>query len=349
MNIEPYLEDLENRINIGEEEQLQTQWESFTQGRFDGDIFAPKRNASVPPAIQWPEVSINRAQTDLDAMLLKQYGACSAQLAEGNGLLMAVRADYGTGILPSLFGAELFVMDEVSNTLQTSRPLGADAMSGMVDRGVPDLQTGLGEKVLAAGRRFKEIAEHYPKIGKYVHIYHPDLQGPMDACEMLWGSELFIDLYDRPELVHGVLKLLADTYLQFMTAWDAAVGTKNGDWSVHWNMMHGGRIFLRIDSGMNLSPDIYDEFIRPCDQRLLDELGGGGVHFCGRGSHYIESCCAMKGVYAIQMTQPHLNEMEVIYRNTVDKGIKLLGFSREYAERALASRRNLQGCVHCYS
>ena len=51
-----------------------------------------------------------------------------------------------------------------------------------------------------AGKRFAEIAADYPKISKYVHIYHPDMQGPMDICEMIRGSEILIDLLDKPEL-----------------------------------------------------------------------------------------------------------------------------------------------------
>jgi len=346
--IEQYLEDLENRIDPAVEDQFQAEWEAFTEGRFEGGIFAPRRTKTVPPGIEWPRVSVNRAQVDLDAMVLQQYGACSGQLANDAGGLMMVRANYGTAIMPTLFGAELFVMDESYDTLQGCRPLNAEAMQGLVAKGIPEMQAGLGAAVFAAGRRFATIAAQYPKIGKYVHIYHPDLQGPMDVCEMLWGSELFVDLIDRPELVHRVLELLTDTYLRFMRQWDDVVGTNGRNWATHWNMMHAGKIMIRTDSGVNLSPEMYEEFIRPYDQRLFNELGGGVVHFCGRGSHYIASTCSMDGLYAINLSQPHLNDMETIYRNTVDKGIKLIGFSRQHAEEALAAGRNLHGCVHCW-
>ncbi len=346
--LEQYLEDLENRIDPEVEELLQAQWENFTSGVFSGDIFSPRRMVQSPPGIAWPSVSINRAQEDLDAMLLQQYGACSELLDCGSGGLLMVRANYGTGIIPTVFGAELFVMDEQLNTLQTARPLGAESMQALVEHGIPAMESGLGTAVFAAGKRFAEIAIKYPKIGQYVHIYHPDMQGPMDLCEMLWGSDLFLDLLDRPDLVHRVLELLTDTYIQFMRMWNDAVGVNGKNWSAHWRMMQAGKIMIRTDSGMNLSPEMYEEFIRPYDQRLLNELGGGAVHFCGRGSHYIEHTCKMDRMYAIAMSQPHLNEMETIYQNTVDKQIKLLSFDRTFAEAALAAGRNLHGCVHCW-
>ncbi len=346
--IERYLDDLESRINSEVEDRLLAEWEAFTEGHFGGAIFSPRRTKQVPPGIEWPKVSINRAQVDLDAMLLQQYGECSRQLASGAGTLMVVRANYGTGIIPTLFGAELFVMDESLNTLQTTRPLGAEATQALIEHGIPEMKSVLGSLVLAAGKRFADIAATYPKIGKYIHLYHPDMQGPMDLCEMLWGSEMFMDLIDKPERVHQALELLTDTYVCFMKAWETVAGTNPKSWAAHWGMMHKGKIMIRTDSGMNLSPQIYDEFIRPYDQRLLNELGGGAVHFCGRGSHYIASTCSMNRMYAINLSQPQLNEMETIYRNTVDKGILLLGFNREYANTALAAGRNLHGAVHCW-
>ena len=346
--IERYLNDLESRIDPEVEERLLAEWKTFTEGGFKGDIFAPRRSRQIPAGVEWPTVSVNRAQTDLDAMALQQYGWCSGQLARGEGGLMTVRANYGTAIVPTMFGAELFVMDDALATLQTAKPLGAGAMEAFADRGIPDMEAGLGSAVLAAGRRFAEIASQYPKIRRYVHIYHPDMQGPMDLCEMIWGSGLFVDLVERPELVHRVLRLLTDAYAEFMRAWRAAAGASDRDWAAHWRLMHAGQIMLRTDSGMNLSPEMYGEFIRPYDQELLNGLGGGAVHFCGRGSHFIAQACGMAHMHAICMSQPHLNDMETIYRHTVDRGIKLLGFNRKTAEDALAAGRSLRGCVHCW-
>ncbi|MFO7871833.1 MAG: hypothetical protein R6V03_10440 [Kiritimatiellia bacterium] len=346
--IEQYLDDLESRIDPEAEDRLEAEWQSFTEGRFSGDIFSPSRTAVNPPGVEWPNVSTNHAQEDIDAMVLQQFGVCSTQLANGSGGLMTVRANYGTGIMPTLFGAKLFVMDESLNTLQTAKPLGADSMQELIQNGMPAMESGLGAAVLAAGKRFAEVAAQYPKIGRYVHIYHPDMQGPMDICEMLWGSEIFLDLLDRPDLVHRVLELLTDTYVHFMKAWNRVVGHDDKRWATHWSMMHAGKIMIRTDSGMNLSREMYEEFIRPYDQRLLIEMGGGAVHFCGRGSHYIAGTCSMDRIYAINLSQPHLNDMETIYRNTVDRGIKLLGFNRERAEKALAASRNLRGLVHCW-
>lgn len=113
-------------------------------------------------------------------------------------------------------------------------------------------------------------------------------------------------------------------------------------------MLHRGRIMVRNDAATNLSPAMYDEFVRPYDQRLLTELGGGAIHFCGRGDHFIEKVAGLTGLHAVNTTQPALNDMETIFRNTVDRGINLLGLEKDAAEEAVRRGRPLHGRVHCW-
>ena len=349
MDIKPYLEDLERRIDPEVEEQLEAEWTSFAEGRFSGDIFSPRRRRTAPPAVEWPRVLVNDAMEDFDAMALQQLRACSEALEKGDGRLLCVRANYGTGILPSLFGAELFMMERSMDTLPTTRPLGSlDAIRKLLDAGPPDLRAGLGGRVFDMGSHFREIFRPYPRISKYVRLYHPDLQGPIDVCELLWGSGLFLALVDHPETVKALLDLVTDTYARFMKRWFEIAGGGSGPTAVHWAMMHRGAIMLRDDSAMNLSPEMFEEFIEPYDSRLLREFGGGAVHFCGRGDHYIHRLAEMRGVYAVNMSQPSYNDMERIYRHTVDRGIVLLALERKTAEEALAHGRPLHGRVHCW-
>jgi hypothetical protein len=340
------LDDLEAHIDPRQEDRLLQEWTGFSAGRFAGTIFAPRRSEPSPPGVEWPTVSINAGLENYDAMALYQYGQCSQRLAEGSGLFLAVRSNYGTSILPSLFGVELFVMDEELDTLPTSRPLhDVDLIERLVDAGVPDIYGGYGRQVFDMGERYRAIAEEYPKIGKYVHIYHPDLQGPMDICEVIWGSSIFYSIFDRPDLVKALLELVTETYIKFLRAWVEIVPFHD-DGNVHWGLFHKGNIMLRDDSAMNLSPVVFDEFIRPYDQRLLNEFGGGAIHFCGRGDHYIPSMSEMDGLHAINMSQPEYNDMETIFANTVDKGINIIGFNLDAAEAAVARGRDLHGRVH---
>jgi hypothetical protein len=347
--IDRYLEDLERRIDPQVEEGLFEQWRVFADGRCEEPIFSPHRPAGVPPSVEWPHVLVNDALRDVEAMALQQLEMCSKALAEGSGALLAVRCNYGTAILPSLFGAELFLMDTELDTLPTCRPLpgGCEAVQRLLDRGVPDLDTGQGDAVFRMERYYKGLFEGHPNLSRHVYIYHPDLQGPMNVCEMLWGGSFYVDLYDKPDLVKDFLSLITQTYIRFIRQWDALVLPLDG-FAVHWSMLHRGRIMIRNDAATNLSPAMYEEFVRPCDQRLLDEFGAGAIHFCGRGDHFLAQAAGISGVHAFNITQPHLNNVETVFRNTVDQGIQLIGFERQAAEQALRRGRDMHGNVHCW-
>lgn len=93
---------------------------------------------------------VNAALENPTAMLLQQYGVCSALLNAGSGLLLHVRSNYGTCILPLLFGVEPFVMaEEMMDTLPTSRPLNdLAAIRRPLNTGLPDLSRGYAGRIL---------------------------------------------------------------------------------------------------------------------------------------------------------------------------------------------------------
>ena len=314
------LEDIERRIRPETEEALDARWLAFLRGEFDGEIFHPGRDVLTPPGTELPPISINDALADYDTMVASEMQGVSRALASGGGNL-AVRTNYGSAILASLFGAEIFEMPRSANTLPTVRSFNdTERIRKMVDDGPPDLSAGFGERVFRCGELFREIQEKYPKIGRHVSVYHPDLQGPLDICELLWGGEMFYAMYDEPELVHAAMSLITDTYVRFMEKW-LALFPCGTEMNPHWShLRHRGRLTLRSDSAMNLSPELYREF------------AVGIMHFCGRGDHYIALLCAQPMLTGVNMTQPHLNDMETIYRNTVDRGIPLLGFPLDRAK-----------------
>lgn len=333
------LDDIERRIDADVEEDYLSQWRDFLCDRFDGDIFAARRRSFSKPAVQVRTVMINDALEDLDLMLYSQLAGVSAALdpktaSRPASLNLSIRANYGTGILSSLFGADLFMMPYESNTLPTTKPLkGEEAMKETLDKGMPDLRSGLGGRVLDFGEYAAEILSHYPKISEYVAVYHPDLQGPVDICDLLFGERMFYSLCDDPELLHGVLSLITETYTAFMNEW-YKIFPRRTDMNPHWaNTFHRGALMIRNDSDVNLSPAAYREFSVPYDTLLFSRFGGGAIHFCGRGDHFISDLCSIPGLYAVNLTQPDLNDMEKIYKNTVDRGIKLIAFDIGRARR----------------
>ena len=340
------LEDIEKRIDPDVEEAYLAEWRDFLYDRFDGEIFHPVRSKKAPQTVDLPRVNINDAIEDLDLMIRLEMQAVSDVLATGKGTL-GIRANYGTGIMASIFGAEIFMMPRETNTLPTTKPLNdTEKVRALVDKGVPELHLGFGDKVFRFGETVKEIFEKYPNIKKYVDVFHPDTQGPLDICEMMWGCEMFYDIYDEPELVHAFLSLITDTFIAVTDKWHE-IHPLHTDMSSHWRgFLHRGGVLLRSDSAMNVSPELYEEFSMPYDRILLEKYDGGVIHFCGRGDHYIDKLSELPKVYGINMSQPDYNDMEKIYKHTVDKGIKILGFSNTWAQNNKDRKGGFNHCMH---
>ena len=337
------LADIERRIDPETEEDFRAQWKNFWYCETDTAVFSPCRKKVSSPETHIKGIHINDALKDYELMLDAQLAGVSNSLNGGGGAL-GIRANYGTGIMTSLFGAEVFEMPYETNTLPTTRSFDdSDRIREILQKGLPDLTNGFGKDVLYFGEYCAEIFEKYPKIQKYVEVYHPDTQGPLDIAELLWGGEMFYEMYDDPDLIHAVMRLITDTYKAFMDKWYEII-PKREEITVHWGVMHRGTIFLRLDSGMNLSPEFYDEYSKPYDRELLDYYGGGCMHFCGRGDHYIPSLCEIESLYGINLSQPHLNDMDVIL-NTVcnkEKRILMLPNAAHYAAQPYMKK----GLIH---
>lgn len=339
------LEDLERRIDADDEERLLSEWRRFADGGHPGEGFAPRRAKPLPPGTAWPRVGVNEAFADPVAMALQQFGGCSDRLAAGDGLLMCVRCNYGTCILPSLFGAELFLMSEAADTLPANRPLPEDALTRALDGGVPDPRTGLGARVLDTAAFLQDIMAPYPKVRRFVRLYHPDLQGPLDAAELLRGGALFLEMLEDPDRVDRLLALVTDAYAGLMDAWVAMVPFDPAH-NVHWGYLHRGALMIRDDSSTNLSPELVARFVAPHNGRLMARYGGGAAHFCGRGDHIAGVLAGVPGVYALNSSQPEMNDLERLFAATIDRGVCLLGFPEALAREAASAGRPLRGLVH---
>jgi len=324
LNLTPYLEDIERRINVSEEEAIWSAWRAFAEGKNTQAPFNPPARTPSEAAVQWKHVNVNDALEDEDLMILSQLERCHVAMSRPSDTLMMMRANYGVGNISRMFGAKPFVMPYEADTQPNVYPIegGADGIRRLMDQAEPDIDSGNNPHIWSIGERFAEIRRKYPKIARFVRIDHPDGQGPMDNCELLWGSDLFCDLYDEPELVHAFLRRLTDTIRRFYDKWYSIL-PKPDEMVSYFGKMALGGVVLRDDSAMNMSPEFFDEFIAPYDADLLTHFGGGIVHFCGRGDHFVSRLAALPGLNAVDMSQPHLNNMDIILSALVDQGINL--------------------------
>jgi hypothetical protein len=265
-------------------------------------------------APDWPQYSKSDIQADRENMLVSELGAVYAACLVKDDTLPTIRANYGTGILPSLFGCEIKHFDH--ETLPAALPLhDTDRIRDLVAAGVPNLRGGLGGQVLDTVEFYLEALAPYPKLREWVSIDLADTQGPLDAAEIIWGSEIFLAMYEEPELVHAFLALVTDTLAAFTRAHQAIDGISFTDPSSPL-----GRVCVREDAGVMVSGALYDRFCKPYTAQIIGEFGGS-IHWCGDGNAWWRSLITLPKLNAVNPYQGQFYDPVELHHACRDAGV----------------------------
>jgi hypothetical protein len=215
---------------------------------------------------------------------------------------LQIRANYGIGIVASLFGAEIHVVEDNMPWVQ---PLGPARIEDALRRGAPDLHRGLLPRALETMAYYREALAPYPKCRRAIRITQTDLQGPFDIAAQLWGGEIFTAFHDRPALLRDLLELIGKSYVEVCRTVAAASTSRVGEGCIalHFTICRGSCL-LKDDSSIMLSPRTYAAFIRPANERVLEALGGGGIHWCGSGQHWRPEFVGTGGLRCIDWGNP---------------------------------------------
>ena len=194
--------------------------------------------------------------------------------------MLTVRAQFGPGIIPSLFGCKV---EAVETTTWTEPFHDSEKIKSLVSHGIPDLHRALAEQVFERQQYFAQILRDFA-LDKHIHQYQADNQSPFDLAEMIWGEDIYIAMYEDPRLVHEFLDLLTETTIAFAKL-QKPVLMEDPDTMYHWWYKVRGGIRCVDDMTTNISPDMYDEFVLPQNEKLYAAFQGGYAHYCGFQMH----------------------------------------------------------------
>lgn len=271
----------------------------------------------------------SEAFEDMGKMMFNELRGTVKAVQIRDYTLPMIRAGYGVGILPSLFGLKCRILE---NNLPWVEHVGSlEEIKKIIDKGIPDLRSGLGARVFDTQAYYHEQLSHYPKCRQYIPVYHPDLQGPFDVAHLIWGPDIYYALYDEPEVVHELLGLVTDTYIKFLRELKKTLNDEEDGFCFHWGKLFKGSVVIRDDSPVNLSCDMYKEFVKPYDDRILKEFGKGSIHYCGRADQWIFEMMESEGLEAMNFGQPPnikfgFDFLEKIYPRMKEKKIANTGY-----------------------
>lgn len=262
----------------------------------------------------------------------------------------AIRNNHGTIQMASLLGGKWEVPEDdfpwVRRFESVERIREIAASSSPVDLG-----GGILRRSLDTVDFYLEKLGGRPVCKEGIQVAMPDLQGPLDTAEQIWGSDIYYAFLDDPNLLNRVLARIVDVMLVVEKEFrkrsrdrlDPAANTQHG-------YMIPGRLLIRNDSAIMLSAEMYAGFVRPHDARLLREVGGGSIHFCGNGEQLIDTMLSIPDLRGVDMSQPELMDLPAIYAKCRERGVAVTGItvSREDLLSGKARRDFPTGCVFVY-
>jgi hypothetical protein len=245
--------------------------------------------------------------------LLLDFSGVLTSVEVADDFAWAIRANYGVGVVASVLGARCRI---VGNNMPWVEPVeGVEEIKRIVARGLPDVRTALVARVIETNQFYREKLAAYPKLSRAIHITQPDLEGPMDIAHLVWGKDVLLAMYDEPKLVAEFFSLVAETYIACLEAIAPTVVEEAGRSDMvylHWGIVKG-RALIKDDSAIMLSPEHYERFVKPCDRRILDAVGGGGIHSCGDFGHLMPSYLSIDALKCIDAGQSDMLDMDRWY------------------------------------
>ena len=204
--------------------------------------------------------------------------------------LPALRVEFGTGQVANAYGCELHEQEDSPSCVKSSILSSWEEIEALEN---PSLTAG----------RFGELEEYTAFFREnapdFVPIQLPDLQGPFNNAHLIRGNDILFDFYDAPEMVDLLLSKVTDYQIALTKRMHEICHVEGGffyDWSALWKGY--GRI---CNCSLHMiSTEFYKEFVQKYDQKILDALGGGRIHYCG--SHddgLFDEFFSMKNMYGV--------------------------------------------------
>ena len=157
-------------------------------------------------------------------------------------------------------------------------------------------------------------------------VVFTDSQGPLSTAFQIAGyDKMCYWMYEDPDRIHKLMALVTDAliaWVRFQKEYTRQSLTGDSyPLSVKLPAGYGG-VWMSDDDSVIISADLYNEFVRPYNEKVLAAFGGGCIHYCGNSTQNIENYCNTRGVTAINnFNLDDLESAGKIRRALREKGI----------------------------
>lgn len=306
------LEKLIDREHLAEaEEKQQALWDGRPLDELPCCV-------SMPTPDDWPSYPFKERWNDIEKHFIHLMGPNYVGTLLKDDRTFHIEPDYGVVTIPELFGVESEVTDEGNSMSKGLNDV--EKIRELVARGVPAFDNPLSRKIEEFEDFGRAVLDQYPNLREVIHWNIPNIQGPFDLACLIWGSGIYVGLYDEPELVEQLMELVTDTYIAYGLHHKKRLGLPL-DSAYHCagvKLVHGG-VRVCVDSSVLVSGEVYKTLSKPRDIRAFTPFSGGWIHFCGDGNHFIDELFDMEEMHYLHMGNPDSHDLLKLARLAAEK------------------------------
>jgi len=331
LKLDNLLEFLEDRIDIRHQEEVE-------KNHLDSLDF--KKVLHLPLIIYYANDKLSddklmpfpysEAHKDPEKMLYNELvagiGSIYNSVILKDHLPFHIRSNHGLGIISSLFGASCKIIYDNMPWVEHLKSI--EEIKKVISRGAPNIDSKLSKKVTETYQYFNYKLKQYPKCYKAIKISQPDMQSPFDNAHLLCGANIFLYLYDYPDVMHALLDTITTAYIDYRKYIESYLTDKagNGCMYVH-GAIYKGRVIIKDDTAMvSLSEDMYREFVKPYNERILKEFGKGSIHYCGGSKEWHIRNIIDQQFSSANYGNPEMHDISKIYASFKEHRISIIGW-----------------------
>ncbi len=93
-------------------------------------------------------------------------------------------------------------------------------------------------------------------------------------------------------------------------------------------LRHSRQAPIRNDTSIMLSPEMYSEFVRPHDARLLHGVGTGSIHSCGKWDHLVAPTLGIPDLRGLDLGNAEMMDLPVVHAACRERNVAVTNFAQ---------------------
>ena len=273
--------------------------------------------------IDWPSFPFGQMWNDYGGMLLNELRPVYESIKLKDDKVFTLRPNLSQIVVPSLFGAEASYPDDQLDSMPAVKSLLNYQQLKAINTDEIDFQKHwIINKYCNIIKAWKELLSDFPKLTEAIHFSLPDLQGPFNLYFILRGTDAYTDLILDHDFTHNLMQKITTILINLTNYLSDFIGYSGN--SYYWNYCYPGKIRNVDDNSIQISADLYKEFVLPYNQMLTQQCNGGIHHYCGKGDHIIDQIMNIKGVKGLNFGNPEMQDWNNIYEKAQMHKVVLL-------------------------